>query len=230
MHRLVVRRFWSSAGDGAPFVLRRLEPAKSTLATTVPISQLSKVEILKRFPSLLNRDLELSNRRISEVLVRPNVFFLKLEYLRVLVSREEVLVFDDTPLMEEFSASLAKEFLTASEKRPPEYLVLKHALKTTTRVFQDRFALLDPLARRLLKSLITAVDEESPLQLIPLKSAISRFHTSLFAFNRAFERGSLPDGLQLGAQDDADVTEDLTILLADYSTRAEEIMNELEDL
>ncbi len=187
---------------------------------------LSKQAILSRFPALYKRDLELS-RSSSEILLRRACFFLKLEHIRVLVSEGEVMVFDDNPIASEFAARLRVE---AFAGQPIEEAVLESALIFSHTNFQNRLALLDPLARRLLRELVSSANEDSSLRLIPVKTAISRFHTSLVAYKRALEREDLVLGMHVTAEPQPDLPHALSVLLADYRTRAEEVLGALEDL
>ena len=189
---------------------------------------LSKNEILSRFPALYKRDLELS-RSSSEILLRRACFFLKLEHIRVLVSEQEVLVFDDNPIATDFASRLRSELFPGAGT-PMELAVLESALIYSNNNFQNRLALLDPLARRLLRELVSSANEDSSLRLIPVKTAISRFHTALVAYKRALERDDLVHGMHVSSEAQPDLPHALAVLLADYRTRAEEVLGALEDL
>jgi hypothetical protein len=190
--------------------------------------ELSKQAILARFPALYKRDLELFSRSTSEILLRRASFFLKLEHIRVLVSEKEVMVFDDNPIAAEFATRL--RFDAFGGAQPIEEAVLEAALIFSHTNFQNRLALLDPLARRLLRELVSSANEDSSLRLIPVKTAISRFHTALVAYKRALERDDLVLGMHVTSKPLPDLPHALSVLLADYRTRAEEVLGALEDL
>ncbi len=198
---------------------------------------LSKQDILARFPAIFKRDLELS-RSTSEILLRRGCFFLKLGHIRVLVEEREILVFDDNnPIASDFAARLRAELQSSGSSGPIELAVLESALIYSSQNFQNRLALLDPLARRLLRELIASSKEESSLRLIPVKTAISHFHTALVGYRRALDREDLPRHMRVGSSSAApsggghsDLEVSLQILLADYRTRAEEVLGALEDL
>ena len=201
----------------------------------------SKDSLLAQFPTLFRRDLELS-RSMSEILLRPDVtgeggcFFLKLEHLRVLVqdttdAGPQIFVFDDNPIAADFAARLSRE-LHAAPMAPLEQVVVESALIYANQNFVNRFALLDTLTRRLLKELVASSNEESSLRLIPVKSAISQFHTAVVAYQRALDREDLVSGLQFHKSSNMslELERTLQILLADYRSRAEEVFGALEDL
>jgi hypothetical protein len=79
--------------------------------------------LVLRFPNLFLRDLDFS-RTMSEILIRPNCRFLKLDHLRVLITNQnECLVFDDgSSLTCDFATRIRAE-LSGGTRLPLEQVV-----------------------------------------------------------------------------------------------------------
>lgn len=197
-----------------------------------------RADVLKAFPGVFARDLrtisDATPRMISEVLLREGSFFLKLESIRVLVGRDMILVFEaDAPLSIQYAERLRDEAMRVKSSSWVEVSALETALIVAQENFEQRFALLDPLVRRLLRSLVSYSDEEASMRLIPVKHSISKLHTALQEYRKALHAISTPErlqGLQLSGRADPITARMLEVMINDFGTRAEEIVNELDDL